>query len=306
MYFSPQSIAFFLYWESIKHYWKKPKTQCVSKLCRDLFTFFHDVHLENVKYLSFYPPSSQHSEQDGNSQVSSTGLESAGGASPVVSRLATLPSSISVVNRRGMLWGNCLGVKPNTRQTVYSPLCIFPSQNMTADPFLVKTDTFHHQVFNRSVNYVAQRTSTSQHQSWCLPLSHSFLQYVCMYVMPGCNYTKYCTYIKACSLFEGELWATDGYLINKFPPDRSVFMLHVSHSTSVLQSLMCFSQLFCFPLMWPKMTCGLSGKMVSAQHDELPFYFKLSIGSMANRGTKHQTSGYISLPFSYLGWVCVP
>lgn len=76
-------------------------------------------------------------------------------------------------------------------------------------------------------------------------------------------------------------------------------MLHASHSTSVLQSLMCFSQLSCFPLMWPKMTCGPSGKMVSAQDDELPFYFKLRVGSMANRSIKHQTSGHISLPLSY-------
>lgn len=81
-------------------------------------------------------------------------------------------------------------------------------------------------------------------------------------------------------------------------------MLRASHSTSVLQSLMCFSQLSCFPLMWPKMTCGLSGKMVSAQDDELPFYFKLSVGSMANRSIKHQTSGHISLSLSYLRYVC--
>lgn len=42
-------------------------------------------------------------------------LESAGGASIAVSSLAALPGSIPVVNRKGMLWGNCLGVKPNTR-----------------------------------------------------------------------------------------------------------------------------------------------------------------------------------------------
>lgn len=42
-------------------------------------------------------------------------LESAGGASLAVSRLAGLPGSVPVVNRQGMLRGNCLGVKPNTR-----------------------------------------------------------------------------------------------------------------------------------------------------------------------------------------------
>lgn len=44
-----------------------------------------------------------------------TVLESAGGAILAVSRLAALPGSIPVVNRQGMLWRNCLGVKPNTR-----------------------------------------------------------------------------------------------------------------------------------------------------------------------------------------------
>lgn len=39
----------------------------------------------------------------------------AGGARLAVSRLAVLPGSVPVVNRQGMLWGNCLGVKPNTR-----------------------------------------------------------------------------------------------------------------------------------------------------------------------------------------------
>lgn len=48
-------------------------------------------------------------------KTASTVLESAGGASLAVSRLAALPGSIPVVNRQGMLWGNCLGVKPNTR-----------------------------------------------------------------------------------------------------------------------------------------------------------------------------------------------
>lgn len=43
--------------------------------------------------------------------------------------------------------------------------------------------------------------------------------------------------------------------------------------------------------------------MVSAQDDELPFYFKLSVGSVANRSIKHQTSGYIS--FFILFKICV-
>lgn len=34
--------------------------------------------------------------------------------------------------------------------------------------------------------------------------------------------------------------------------------------------------------------------MASTQDDKLPFYFKLSVGSMANRSVKHQTSGHIS------------
>ena len=111
------------------------------------------------------------------------------------------------------------------------------------------------------------------------------------------------TYIRACYLFEGKLWATDGFLINKFPPDQSVFMLRALHSTSVLQSLMCFSQLSCFPLMRPKMTCGLSGKMVSAQEDKLCFY-KPSVGSVANRSITHQAYGHISFSLSYLKvWV---
>lgn len=62
----------------------------------------------------------------------STALESAGGVSLAASRLAALPGSMRVVNRKGMLWGNCLGVKPNTRhiwQTVYSPHCIFSTKH---------------------------------------------------------------------------------------------------------------------------------------------------------------------------------
>ena len=45
------------------------------------------------------------------------------------------------------------------------------------------------------------------------------------------------------------------------------------------------------------MTCGPSGKMVSAQYDELPFYFGLSVDSMANGSIGDQTSGHISLVF---------
>lgn len=59
-------------------------------------------------------------------------LESAGGASLAASKLAALPGSVPVVNRQGMLWGNCLGLKPNTRhiwQTVYSPCCIFSAKH---------------------------------------------------------------------------------------------------------------------------------------------------------------------------------
>lgn len=169
--------------------------------------------------------------------------------------------------------------------------------------FLVQTDKFHNQVPDISVNYVGHYTATHSHTAtppfFC---THT----VCMHaslVMAWSNYTSYIYCIRSFCLFEGKLWAADGYLINKFPPDRSVFMLHASHSTSVLQSLMCFSQLSCFPLMWPKMTCGLSGKMVSAQDDELPFYFKRSVDFMANRSIKHQTSGHISLSLSYLKYV---
>lgn len=38
------------------------------------------------------------------------------------------------------------------------------------------------------------------------------------------------------------------------------------------------------------MTCGLSGTMASAQEDELPFYFKLSVDSTADKSIKDQTS----------------
>lgn len=171
-------------------------------------------------------------------------------------------------------------------------------------PFLVQTDTFHNQVPDISVNYVGQ------------PHIHAHTDGIVRHptvLLCNTDTCKSCsgwiwlynqTYISACCLFEGKLWATDGYLINKFPPDRSVFMLRASHSTSVLQSLMCFSQLSCFPLMRPKMTCGLSGKMVSAQDDELPFYFKLSVGSIANRSIKHQTFGNISSFFIFFKiWV---
>ena len=139
----------------------------------------------------------------------------------------------------------------------------------------------------------------------CLPLDRPFVQYVHMYILLWLGLIIHHTYMRACCLFEGELWATDGYLINKFPLDHSVFMLRASHSTSVLQSLMCFSQLSCFPLMWPKMTCGLSGKMVSAQDDELPFYLKISVGTVTNKSIKNQKSGHISHPLSYLKYVGV-
>lgn len=59
-------------------------------------------------------------------------------------------------------------------------------------------------------------------------------------------------------------------------------MLHASHSTSVLQWLKCFSQLSCFPLMWPKMTCGCSVWMVSASGDDLTVYLKRSGDSIAD------------------------
>lgn len=167
---------------------------------------------------------------------------------------------------------------------------------MVPAPFLVQTETFHNQVPDISVNYVGQRTAThtpmelfATQPFFCVTHTHVSL------AVTGSNYISHI--YGACCLFEGKLWATDGYLINKFPPDRSVFMLHASHSTSVLQSLMCFSQLSCFPLMRPKTTCGLSRKMVSAQDDELPFYFKLSVGSIANMSIKHQTSGHISSSF---------
>lgn len=42
------------------------------------------------------------------------------------------------------------------------------------------------------------------------------------------------------------------------------------------------------------MTCGPSGKTVSAPDDELLFYFKISVDSMAERSIKHQTSGSVS------------
>lgn len=44
-----------------------------------------------------------------------TVLESAGVASLAASRLAAIPGSVPVVNRQGMLRGDCLGVKPNRR-----------------------------------------------------------------------------------------------------------------------------------------------------------------------------------------------
>lgn len=43
--------------------------------------------------------------------------------------------------------------------------------------------------------------------------------------------------------------------------------------------------------------------MVSAQNDELLFYFKLSEGSITNRSINRQTSGHISPPLSYLRYV---
>lgn len=165
-----------------------------------------------------------------------------------------------------MLLGNCLGVKPNTRhiwQTVYSLCCSF--------------STKHRACPNFGPNWYIPQPGSWYKSKWCGTLHSRALanisEIVCCrplfctiharrnVALAGTNYTSHVFW--ACCLFEGKLWATDGYLINKFPPDHTVFMLHASHSTSVLQSLMCFSQLSCFPLMWPKMTCGLSAETSS-------------------------------------------
>lgn len=44
--------------------------------------------------------------------------------------------------------------------------------------------------------------------------------------------------------------------------------------------------------MRPKMTRGLSGKMVSAQEDESLFYFGLRVSSTANRSVKHLATSF--------------
>lgn len=231
----------------------------------------------------------------GNWQASAV-LESAGGASLAVCSRAALPGSIPVVNRQGMLWGNCLGVEPNIRhnwQTVYSLRCIFSTKHGACPIFSTNWYIPQPGFWYKCELCGTGRSHTLTDRWNRLQFDSSFcaIHTIVRVVVTGSNYTSH---IRACCLFEGKLWVTDGYLINKFPLDHSVFMLHASHSISVLQSLMGFSQLSCFPLMWPKMTCGPSGKMVSAPDDELAVYFKISVDSMANSSIKHQTSCCVS------------
>ncbi len=133
-------------------------------------------------------------------------------------------------------------------------------------PFLVQTHTFHNQVPDISVNYVGQYAATHSHGSMGLFATRSSFCATLTIVRVAATGSNYTSHIRACCLFEGKLWATDGYLINKFPLDHSVFMLHASHSTSVLQSLMGFSQLSCFPSnvtkndLWSEWQNGFSSR----------------------------------------------
>lgn len=102
----------------------------MTSICVKYLEWKHYLVYKDVAVL-FYPSVLGIVARTGNWQASAE-LKSAGGASLAVSRLAALPGSIPVVNRQGMLWGNCLGVKPNTRhiwQTVYSPCCIFSTKH---------------------------------------------------------------------------------------------------------------------------------------------------------------------------------
>lgn len=119
-------------------------------------------------------------------------LESAGGASCI--QASCPPRLRCCVNRQGMLWGNCLGVKPNTQhiwQTVYS-LCCISSTKHGACPFFVQTDTFHNQVPDISVNYVGRHAGTHAGSThWWIVRSTQPTHMHISLAVAGSNYTSH-------------------------------------------------------------------------------------------------------------------
>lgn len=149
-----------------------------------------------------------------------------------------------------MFWGNCLGIKPNTQhswQTVYFPCFIFSTKH---GAWTILSPNWC--IPQPGLWYKCELCGTASWSHCQIPHSHYLLQHVCMLDVPGLTLITHHIQKRDCCLRISNLCSTDEYLINEFLPDHTVFILHASHSTSVLQSLMCFSQLSCFPLMWPK------------------------------------------------------
>lgn len=152
--------------------------------------------------------------------------ENAGVVSLAVSRLAALEDSIHAVNIQGCSGGNCLGIKPNTRhiwQTVYSLCCIFSTKHVAC---LIFSPNWYIQQLGMLQVWITLHmgqhsitlTGTEYYKLFASqPLFCAYIQKVYNAVMTIFKYIAHiCTAWASC-LFEGKLWATDGYSINKFP-----------------------------------------------------------------------------------------